>query len=46
MKLEIINMSGTFEVIGNITLDKTEMTKDLFNYLVDSHNEIMILIKK
>lgn len=46
MKLEIIDMSGKFEVIGNITLEKTEMAKDLFNYLVDSHNEIMILIKK
>lgn len=46
MKLQIINTSGTFEVIGNFTLDNTELVKDHFNYLLDHYEEVVISLKK
>ncbi len=46
MKLQIINTSGTFEVIGNFTLENTDLVKDHFNYLLDHYEEVVMSLKK
>ncbi|PKV53029.1 hypothetical protein ATE84_5162 [Aquimarina sp. MAR_2010_214] len=46
MKLQIENTLGTFEIIGNFTLDNTELVKDHFNYLLDHYEEVVISLKK
>ncbi|WP_103866692.1 hypothetical protein [Aquimarina sp. I32.4] len=46
MKLQIINTSGTYEVIGNFTLDNTELVKEHFNYLLDHYEEVVMSLKK
>lgn len=46
MKLQIINTSGTFEVIGNFTSENTEIVKEKFNYLLDHYEEIVMSLKK
>jgi anti-anti-sigma regulatory factor len=46
MKLQIINSSGTFEVIGNLTLNNSELVKDHFNYLLDHYEEVVMSLKK
>ncbi|MBG6130192.1 MFS superfamily sulfate permease-like transporter [Aquimarina sp. EL_43] len=46
MKLQIIHTSGTFEIVGNFTLDNTELVKDHFNYLLDHYEEVVMSLKK
>ncbi|TSE10236.1 MULTISPECIES: STAS domain-containing protein [Aquimarina] len=46
MKLQIINASGKFEIIGNFTLENTETVKDHFNYLLDHYEEVVMSLRK
>ncbi|AXT62713.1 hypothetical protein D1816_20995 [Aquimarina sp. AD10] len=46
MKLQIINIAGTFEIIGNLTLDNTVIVKEHFNYLLDHYEEVVMCLNK
>ncbi|WP_281989209.1 hypothetical protein [Aquimarina aggregata] len=46
MKLQIINTAGTFEIIGNLTLDNTVIVKEHFNYLLDHYEEVVMCLNK
>ena len=46
MKLQIINTAGTFEVIGNFTLENTELVEKHFTYLLDHYEEVVMSLKK
>ncbi len=46
MKLQIQNVQGTFEVIGNFTSKNTEKVQDHFNYLLDHYEEVVMCLKK
>ncbi len=46
MNLQIIHTAGRFEVVGNFTLNNTELVKQQFNYLLDNYEEVVMSLRK
>ena len=46
MKLEINNVRGRMEVVGDFTSENVHKVKDHFNYLLDHYEEVVMCLKK
>ena len=46
MDLEINNVRGRIEVVGNFTSGNVHKVRDHFNYLLDHYEEVVMCLKK